>query len=396
MPLTDIKIRQAKATDKPIKLTDAHGLYLEVKPNGSKLWRYRFRIDGKENLFAIGTYPAVSLLSARQKREAARELVKQGINPSHRRQLDKQQTIDIGRETFKAVAEEWIQKMTPRWTTRHRDQISNNFAEDVYPHIGHLGMRNITARQILDVIQRVEQRGAPTVADNIRQRCSSVFRYAVVTLRADSDPASVVRGSIIRPPVEHSRALDEDELSLLLAALDTYKGQRTASAIQLLCLTFVRTIELVGAKWTEVDFDSREWRIPAERMKKRRVHLVPLSDQALALFQELRKTTGRGEFILPNAYRRREQPTMSRATINMALGYMMPKHSETITGHDFRATAATHLRELGWADELVELQLAHVDKNQTRGAYNHSVHLQRRIQMMQAWADWLDGLRKHQ
>ncbi|TCK43489.1 site-specific recombinase XerD [Paraburkholderia sp. BL8N3] len=392
MALSDIKIRHAKATGKAIKLTDSNGLYLEVKPNGSKLWRYRYRIDGKENVFAIGDYPAVALQSARQQRDAARELVKQGINPAHRRQAEKQKAVDESRETFRTVANEWLEKMKPRWSDLHYEQIKTVLAADAYPRIGHMAMRSITARQILDIVQRVEARGAPTVAVNLRTWCSAVFRYAVVTLRADSDPAAVLKGSVIRPHRETSRALSVEELQALSAKLDVYGNARTRIAVRLLILFFVRTVELRTAEWDEFDEDAMEWRIPASKMKSRRLHIVPISRQAAKLLRQLRVLTGKGDYLFPRQRKTGTQPYMSRSTINHAIEYMLPEHPEPITAHDFRATAATHLREMGWKDELVEMQLAHLDGNTTRAAYNHAKYLPERRKMMQAWSDWIERL----
>lgn len=284
MPLTDIKIRQAKPADKPIKLADTAGLYLEVKPSGSKLWRYRYRIAGRENLFAIGEYPQVSLADARKARDDARELIRQGRHPAHARQTERTRQINANALTFKAIAEEWIEKKRSRWAPYYLMQVERGMKKDIYPRIGRLPIRSVTAADVLAILDRATKRGAEVVALNLRQWCSQVFRYAVATLRADHDPASALRGAVIRPPVNHSRPMDRDEIAAFLRKLQGFGGHRTTViALRLLLLTFVRTIEMRKAEWTEVDLAAAEWRIPAEKMKMRRLHIVPLSTQAVAL-----------------------------------------------------------------------------------------------------------------
>ncbi len=390
MPLTDIKIRQAKPADKAIKLTDAGGLYLEVKPSGSKLWRYRYRIAGRENVFAIGDYPSVSLADARKARDDARELTKQGRHPSHERQTERVRRIDANALTFKAIAEEWVDRKRGRWTPYYLLQIQRGMKNDIYPRIGRLPIRAVTAADVLSILDGASKRGAETVALNLRQWCSQVFRYAVATLRADNDPASALRGAIIRPPVNHSRPMERDEVAAFLRRLEAYGGHRTTViAMRLLLLTFVRTAEMRKAEWSDVDLEAAEWRIPAAKMKMRRVHIVPLAKQTVSLLTELKGISGAGRWLFPN--HRRPQDVMSATTINhalMGLGFA----SATVTAHDFRATASTWLHEMGLRSDLVELQLAHVERNRVRAAYNHADYLPERVAMMQRWADRLDEL----
>lgn len=390
MPLTDIKIRQAKPADKPIKLADTAGLYLEVKPSGSKLWRYRYRIAGRENLFAIGEYPQVSLADARKARDDARELIRQGRHPAHARQTERTRQINANALTFKAIAEEWIEKKRSRWAPYYLMQVERGMKKDIYPRIGRLPIRSVTAADVLAILDRATKRGAEVVALNLRQWCSQVFRYAVATLRADHDPASALRGAVIRPPVNHSRPMDRDEIAAFLRKLQGFGGHRTTViALRLLLLTFVRTIEMRKAEWTEVDLAAAEWRIPAEKMKMRRLHIVPLSAQAVAMLTELKGITGAGRWLFPN--HRRPHDVMSATTVNhalMSLGFA----SATVTAHDFRATASTRLHEMGLRSDFIELQLAHVERNRVRAAYNHADHLAERAAMMQTWADWLDAV----
>lgn len=385
MPLTDVKIRQAKPGAAPVKLTDGAGLYLEVKPNGSKLWRYRYRIDGKENVFALGAYPDVSLSDARAERDLAREHVRAGRHPSHVRQTERAQQLAENRNTFQAVAREWIADRLASRAETYRNQCERAFKADVYPRIGRLPMREITAAQVLDILTRMDKRGATTLALQVRQWISAVFRYGVATLRADADPAAALKGAIQRKPINHSKPMTRDELARYHQALDNYGGHRvTVIALRLLPMLFTRTVELRCARWEEFDLERALWEIPAERMKMRRRHLVPLPTQAVELLRELRRITG-GELLFPGL-RSPSQP-LSATTLNRALEYM------SMAGwhcHDFRATASTHLYEMGrWRGEVIELQLAHTERNRTRAAYNHAQYLEERRAMMQAWADWL-------
>lgn len=392
MSLTDVKIRQAKAVDKSMKLTDGKGLYLEVKPNGSKLWRYRYRIAGKENLFAVGEYPAVSLQDARKARDDARDLVKQGIHPSHARQSILAEQIGRNASTFEAVAREWLDRKRGKWSTYSHKQATSCLEQNAFPKIGRLPIRNVTAACLLEILQSMEKRGAETYALQLRQWCSAIFRHAVVTLRADADPAAALKGAIHRPQVEHSKPMSAEQIGDFKARLTKYGGNRTTViAMRLMLYTFVRTVELRKASWAEFDLEGGEWRIPPERMKKRRLHLVPLARQTLALLDELRKITGAGDCLFPNF--RRPSDVMSATTINRALEHM-GYASGLWTGHDFRATASTQLHEMGYRPDVIELQLAHIEKNKTKGAYNHAEYMTDRREMMQAWADWIDSIRE--
>ena len=385
MPLTDVKIRQAKPGASPIKMTDGGGLHLEVKPNGSKLWRYRYRLDGKENTFAIGAYPDVSLADARAERDVAREHVRAGRHPSHVRQTEKATQLAENRNTFKVVAEEWIEDRLGQRSQTYRDQCRRAFANDVYPAIGRMPMREITAAQVLAILRKMDGRGATTLALQVRQWISAVFRFGVATLRADADPAAALKGAIQRKAINHSQPMSREQLGEYLAAVDRYKGHRgTVIALKLLPMLFTRTGELRCARWSEFDLDGAMWEIPAERMKMRRKHLVPLPDQAVELLRELRKITA-GELLFPGL--RDPSRPISPTTLNRALEYLDMRGWHC---HDFRATASTHLYEMGrWRAEVIELQLAHVERNRVRAAYNHAQYLEERRALMVAWADWL-------
>lgn len=387
MPLTDVRIRQAKPGAKALKLPDGNGLYLFVLPNGSKLWRYRYKIKEKENLFAIGEYPHVSLSDARDARLKARALVKDGQHPAQVRKHEKQTAL--GADTFKVVALEWYEKKKKAgWSAYYAGQVLGGLENDLFPEIGSLRMRKVTAGMLYAALQKVEDRGAKTVAINLRQWSSAIFRHGVITGRADTDPAAALRGAIIRDPVEHAKALQPAALGDFLVRLRAYQGNRaTVICMRLKLLFMTRTVELRKAEWPE--FDKADWKVPADRMKKRRVHVVPLARQAQELLEELRAITGAGRYLFPN--HRKPKDPMGATTINRALEYMGYPLGD-LSAHDFRATATTALYEMGYRRELVEMQLAHAKKDKTEAAYNHAEYLPERRKMLQAWADYLDEL----
>jgi integrase len=393
--LTDTKIRNTKPGEKPIKLTDGGGLYLEVRPTGAKLWRYRYRIAGKENVFAVGEYPALGLANARAIRSSARELVKQGIHPAHNRQSEKAAQVSENANTFKAVALEWIEQRKSKWTPYYFRQIDRFLNADVYPYIGSLPIRNVTAAHLLEIVKRIEKRGAETVALNVRQWCSAIFRYAVATLRADIDPAAALRGAIHRPKVVHHKPMTRKQVADFVKALEGYAGYRTTViALRLMLLTFVRTVELRAAYWAEIDLERAEWRIPAERMKMREPHIVPLSRQAVELLRELHTYTGGRGMLFPNY--RNPKTCMTATTLNRALERMgfNGKDSIGFSAHGFRATASTILNEIGFRPDVIERQLAHAERNKVRASYNQAEYLEERRAMMQQWADMTDEMAK--
>ena len=413
MPLTDSKIRNTKRGDKPIKLTDGSGLYLEVRPTGAKLWRYRYRVGGKENVFAVGEYiqaPSgetndqlkarrnagmLTLSEARAQREVWRALVKTGIHPAHHRQARRTEQSGKNANTFDAVAREWIAKKKPGWTPYYLRQVERFLEADVFPYVGSLPIRDVTAAHLLEIVKRVEARGAETVALLIRQWSSAIFRYAVATLRAETDAAAALKGAIHRPKVKHHKPLSRDQIANFVKALDSYGGYRTTViALRLMLLTFVRTVELRAAHWTEIDLDRAEWRIPAERMKMREPHLVPLSRQAVELLRELHTYTGGRALLFPNY--RNPKTCMTATTLNRALERMGFSGKDTIgfSAHGFRATASTILNEVGFRSEVIERQLAHAERNKVRAAYNQAEYLEERRAMMELWADLIDSMAK--
>jgi integrase len=396
MPITDTKVRQAKPADRAYRIPDGRGLYLEVRPSGAKFWRYRYELPpGKESTFTIGEYPATSLADARAQREWARGQVRAGVSPTVARDKARRQEAADAAATFKSVASEWIEKKRGEWTEGYAAQIETIFEADVYPEIGAMGIRSVTAADVLALLQSIEARGATTIALMARQRCSSVFRYAVSTLRADADPTAALQGALKRKPVRHHPHLTREQLPALLGKIDAYGGyMQTKIALRLLLMTFVRTGELRQAQWGEFDLDGATaglggpaWVVPAERMKMRRQHIVPLATQAVALLRELHPISGGQPFLFPNL--RKPKACMTITTINRVLERM--GFGGQFSGHGFRGTASTALHEMGYQSDHIEAQLAHADKS-VRGAYNHAIYLPERRKMMQDWADVIDAL----
>jgi len=395
-PLTDTKIRNAKPAEKPHKLQDGQGLYLDVRPSGAKIWRYRYWMTPeKDGIYTIGEYPGVSLSEARREREWAREQVKQGINPTQAKEAERMRLMGEHANTFKAVAEEWIDQNRAHWSEHYLSQVEQYMKKDVFTKIGQVPIRMVTAAHLLKIIRDVEGRGAKSIAILIRQWSGQVFRYAASTLRADSDPSAVLRGAIKREQVRHNPPLSKDEIPRFLNLVGVYGGYRgTVIALKLMLYTFVRTKELRKAEWSQFDLDVAEWRVPAEnlkmgkKMKAGETHIVPLSRQALELLTELKTLSGNRTFLFPNL--RTPGTCMTATTINKALERM--GYAGKFSGHGFRSTASTLLHEMGWRSELIERQLAHAERDKVKAAYNHAEYLAERREMMQAWSDWIDEL----
>ncbi|MET0108150.1 MAG: integrase arm-type DNA-binding domain-containing protein [Candidatus Thiodiazotropha sp.] len=390
MALTDTAVRRAKPHDKARKLFDGGGLFLLINPNGSKYWRFKYRFHGVEKLLALGVYPDVTLKSARDKRDAARQQIADGVDPSEARKAEK--AARASNNSFEAIAREWWGKRAPNWSESHSSRIMLRLENDVFPWVGSKPIGDISPPELLTVLRRIEKRGAIETAHRIHQSCSQIFRYAISTQRAERDPAADLKGAI--PPTRqkhHASITDPKQIGELLRAIDGYQGQFvTRCALQLAPLVFVRPGELRHAEWSEIDFDKAEWRIPAEKMKMSTVHIVPLSTQAIAILNEIKPLTGNGKYVFPGV--RSNKRPMSENTITGALrrlGYA----SGEMTGHGFRSMASTILNEQGWHKDAIERQLAHMERNSIRAAYNYAEYLPERIKMMQAWADYLDGLK---
>jgi len=398
MPLTDTAIRSAKPQTKAVKLFDGGGLYVEVNPAGGKWWRWKYRFGGKEKRLSLGVYPDVSLKAAREKRDAARQQLAAGIDPGQARRAEK--LAQAGAESFEAIAREWHAKFSPGWVASHGDRILKRLEKDLFPWIGKRPIAEIKAPELLAVLRRIESRGALETAHRAMQNCGQVFRYAVATGRAERDPTGDLRGALPAPKEKHHASIiDQKRIGELLRAIDAYEGFfATKCALRLAPLVFVRPGELRKAQWPEIDLDKAEWRIPAERMKMREQHIVPLSQQAVAILRELEPLTNRAmpskpdapRYIFPGA-QSRERP-MSENAVLAALRRMGYTKDE-MTGHGFRSMASTLLHEQGWNHQVIERQLAHAERNAVSAAYNFAEHLPERRKMMQAWADHLDGLK---
>jgi integrase len=395
VPLTDSAIRTAKPAPKAYRLFDAGGLYLEVAPSGGKWWRLKYRYAGKEKRLSLGTYPDTGLKDAREKRDEHRKLIAAGVDPGMHRKAAKLAGAERAGNSFEVVAREWFGKQKPHWADSHSSKIIRRLERDVFPWIGARPVADITAPELLQVLRRIEGRALET-AHRALQNCGQVFRYAVATGRALRDPTPDLRGALAPwKPVHFASITTPDGVGELLRAIETSNaGPVVKSALRLAPMLFVRPGELRQARWEEIDLDAGEWNIPAERMKMRQPHLVPLSKQAVAILRELHPITGGGErqHVFPG---RTDETAMSNNAVRLALrrlGY----DKDQMSGHGFRAMARTILDEvLGVRPDYIEHQLAHRVRDPNGRAYNRTAHLEERRKMMQTWADYLDKLRKH-
>ncbi|GAB1392909.1 tyrosine-type recombinase/integrase [Rhodocyclaceae bacterium] len=373
------------------KLHDGGGLYLWVYEDGRKYWRLRYWIDGKEKSLSLGVYPEIPLKEARERRDNSRKLMQNLVDPSAERKATKLKRKISSANSFEAVAREWYGKQLHTWVQHHADDVRRRLEKNSYPYIGSRPIAEIEAPELLEMVRKIEKRGAHDLAHRILQVCGQVFRYGIATGRCKRDISADLRGALTPHVKKHQAAVRPEELPDLLRAIDTYitKGDKqTMFALQLLALTFVRTNELIGAEWSEFDLEAGLWIIPAGRMKMRSEHIVPLSAQSLAILTELKIMAGISRFVFPG--RNRDRP-ISNNTMLFALYRLGYKGK--MTGHGFRAVASTLLNEQGWRPDVIERQLAHCERNEVRGAYNRAEYLQERVKMMQAWADYLDALK---
>ena len=404
--LTDTQCRNAKAKERPYKLTDGNGLVLEVKPNGVKAWRDRFELNGKESMFAVGEYVTAptgetpeeaearragrcfTLAEAREERAKARTLVKQGINPAHARQLNKIRAQQDANNTFEVVAREWVALRDWEETTKARRL--DTLTRVVFPKIGALPVKQITPAHVLDVLKTAHGKNGPSVADEVKRTMSSVFDLAISTLRADTDPVQPVRKALPANKTQHKRPLELEEIGRLFRDMDGHGGRHeTRGAFLLMWLTLCRPSEAVEAQWSEFDLDAALWRIPAERMKKRKPHTIPLPAQAVSTLRALHGITGHLTHVFPGRDdRARPMAVESFRQALHSLGW-----SGKYSPHATRTTGSTRLNEMGFPSDWIERQLAHADANAVRRTYNHAEHLEDRRRMMQQWADLLDQLK---
>jgi integrase len=388
MKLTDTAVRNARPGDRPRKLFDGDGLYLFVSPTGHRAWRFKYYIDGKEKHLHFGRYPEISLKAARERRLEARRALEMGKDPG----AIKRAEGAARSETFEALATEWLEVQRHKLTAKTFENKRERLSAFVFPYLGKRPIADVRALDMLEVLKRIEERGRHETAHRVRSECGNVFRYAVVTGRAERDPTVDLRGAIAAVVRRNRPAIvDPARIGELMRAIAGYRGDTsTEFALKLLPLTFVRPGELRLAEWSEFNLKAAEWRIPAPRMKMRELHLVPLSSQAIALFKDLHVLTGSGRLVFPSI--RSKDRTISDNTLNAALRRLGFGGDEMVA-HGFRSMASTCLNEQGWHPDLIELQLAHAERNESRGAYNRAQRLPERRRMMQAWADYLDELR---
>lgn len=402
MALTDIKVRTTKPSDKPFKLTDGQGMHLLINPNGSKYWRLQYRFGGKQKVLALGVYPTTSLADARRKRDEARKLISNGIDPSEKKKEDKIE--QSGALTFEAVARNW-HATNKKWSEDHRKRVLKSLEDNLFPSIGKRNIADLKTCDLLVPIRVVEMSGRIEVASRLQQRTTAIMRYAVQSGLLDYNPAQEMAGVVSTAKRIHRPALNFDRISELLGYIECYKGRKlTKLAVQLTLLVFIRSSELRFARWSEIDFENAMWTIPAERdplpgvkhshrgSKMHTPHLVPLSRQSLKVLEEIREISGDRELVFIGDHDPRKP--MSENTVNKALRAMGYDTKVDVCGHGFRTMACSSLIESGlWTKDAVERQMSHVERNSVRAAYIHKAeHLDERRLMLQWWADYLDIL----
>ncbi|TCV85868.1 tyrosine-type recombinase/integrase [Sulfurirhabdus autotrophica] len=389
MPLTDIATRKAKPRASQYKLGAGNSLYLLVHPNGSKYWRMKYRFNGKEKTLSFGQYPEISLDKARELAADAKKSIKASIDPMAK----------STHSTFESVANEWHDsKALPgtnakatKWAPVTAGKIKAMLENHLYPHIGKRPIAEIDSDELLTTLQKIESDGKHETANRALQVCGQIFRYAVRKKKTSSDLSVLIRGDLIQTKEKNHAAIkDPKKLGELLRKLENYQGYSTKCALKLIAMLFVRPGELRHAEWAEFDLDASEWRIPDHKMKMKTMHLVPLSTQAVTIIRELQALTGDSNYLFP-AISNNDKP-MSENTLNNALRRLGYDTQADICAHGFRGTASTILHEQGWPHEAIERQLAHIEGNKVSKAYNHSQHLPKRKEMMQAWSDYLEGL----
>jgi integrase len=393
MALTATAIRNAKPrSNKAIRLYDSGGLYLEVAPTGGRWWRFAYRFGGKRKLLSLGVLKDVPLATARKRRDEARALLADRVDPSAARKADKREKAGRAENSFEAVAREWYAKQAHTWVPSHATDVLRRLEANLFPEIGDKPIAEITASVLLAAARKIEHRGAYDLAHRVLQVASQVFRYSVATGRCERDPAPDLRGALTPHKPKHQNAVTLEELPGLLRAIDGYDevgDKLTSYALQLLALTFTRTSELIGAEWNEIDMEGAMWIVPGARMKMKAEHVVPLSRQALAILRDLRAIGGGSRYVFPG---RNPDKPISNNTLLFALYRLGYKGK--MTGHGFRAVASTILNEAGFRPDVIERQLAHLERNTVRAAYHRSEYLPERTKMMQQWADMLAALAK--
>ncbi|QGX90920.1 DUF4102 domain-containing protein [Tatumella sp. TA1] len=391
MKLNARQVDTAKAQDKPYKLSDGGGLYLLVNPTGSKYWRLKYRVAGKEKLLSVGVYPDVTLADARSKREDAKRIIAAGGDPSQEKQAEEAAKVLAVQNSFESIAIEWHNHKKENWSQGYAEDILEYLTKDIFPFIGKRAINEIKPAEMLAVLRKMEQRGVLDKLKKTRQACRQIFTHAVITGRAENNPVTDLSGALKAPKQKHFPHLNVEEIPAFLTELNKYSGSMiTRIATKLLMITGPRTIELRTTEWADIDFDKGIWQIPAERMKMRRPHIVPISRQARELLEELHQLTGRGRYVFHG--RNDAGKPMSEASINQVIKRI--GYDGRATGHGFRHTLSTILHEQGYNSAWIETQLTHVDKNSIRGTYNHAKYLEGRRTMLQDYADYLNALER--
>jgi integrase len=393
MALTNIQVKQAKAQNKPYKLTDGKGMYLYVTIKSQKYWRLDYRFGGKRKTLALGVYPEVSLADARARCNDAKKQVSNDLDPNDIKRIAKVTKTQSQENSFKALALEWFAQRQSPWSESHRERVDRMLHKELFPQLGRRPVGEITSPELLSCLRLIEARGVLETAKRAKQVAGQVFRYAVVTGKADRDPSVDLKDALATPIRKHFTAITEPkEVGKLLITLDDYQGTpEVATALILAPLLFCRPIELRSMEWSEINFDKQEWHLPASKMKTKADHIVPLCKQAIEALQSLLQLTGHRQYVFPSA-RSPKRPMSDNAVLSALRRLGIPK--EKMTGHGFRAMARTLLdEELGYRIEWIECQLAHAVKDANGRAYNRTTYLKQRKEMMQHWADYLDSLK---
>lgn len=394
MKLSDIKCKNAKyyEDEKPNgskhKLMDGEGLYLHVKPNG-KYWHFKYRFNNKQKLLSFGVYPEISLKEAREKKIAARKILADGQDPSQVKKDIKQQTIENNENTFEAVSKKWHEKNYTNWTEEHANKIWRRLELHIFPYLGSKPIKDIKPLELLNVIQKIEDRGHTELSHKILQTCTVIFRYAIVMAKTDYNPAADLKGALKPHKTTHYPTISAKEIPNFYKKLELANTTEINKlAIKILLLVFLRQGELRKSKWEHIDFEAKEWRVPAEIMKMKDEHIIPLSHQTITLLKELHQFTGHSEYLFPSQHKQKN-PYMSENTIGKVIKHHMGYDGKMV-GHGVRALASTALNEHGFRTDVIERQLAHAERNKVRAAYNRAEYLDERRKMMQWWADYLD------
>ncbi len=392
MKLNDRICKTAQPKEKPYKMSDGGGLYLEITPKGGKLWRLRYRFLNKQKKLSIGVYPTIALTEAREKREEAKRFLAEGLDPSAVKQEVKQAKIKDAANTFEAIAREWHAHKLPEWSKANADTVIRRLEKDVFPEIGKYPIKIITHKMLLDLAHSIKERGAHELAKRVIQMSVHIYQYAIVTGRAEKNIATDLKGLVKSEPKSHFAAIEAKDLPQFIADLRSHRfklNRQTYLAVEFMMLTFVRTGEMIKAEWDEFDFDEKLWLIPAHRMKMKKEHIVPLSSQAIEILEELRELHNHPKYVFPSRNARNNH--MSNNTILMALRRM--GYQGKMTGHGFRSLAmSTIMEKLGYRHEIPDAQLAHAKRGDVNRAYDRAKFLPDRIMMMQKWADYLDNI----